>query len=178
MNEFSTYEFVVSQRSDGLLKAKKITAVCCYIAFGLLLFTLLFISKLFQLIALLPIAEWLLIFLTWRYLNVDFEYSMTSGVITFTKIYSNRTRRQILKLTIKDIKEIAPYTDEAITHLEALLLKDDHIHVSSMAAPDIYYAVFENDKDKLEVVYFEATAKALSIFKFYNSSTKIVAVSR
>ena len=112
-------------------------------------------------------------------LNVEYEYSMTSGVITFTKILGGRSRRQILELTIKEMKEIRPFEEGAKEHLETLGLKNDYVLVSDIDSPDVYYAVFENDKSELEVVYFEATKKALSIFKFYNpSSTKVIEVSK
>ena len=179
MHEFSTYEYVVAKKNDAASVIKKVLAILGYILAGLVIlvaFTLLHVP---QFIAFAPIAVLALWFFTWRYLNVEYEYSMTSGVITFTKILGGRSRRQILELTIKEMKEIRPFEDGAKEHLETLGLKNDYVLVSDIDSPDVYYAVFENDKSELEVVYFEATKKALSIFKFYNpSSTKVIEVSK
>jgi len=96
---------------------------------------------------------------------------------TFSRINGGMRRKKVLELTIKDMHEIAPYTDEAKAHLETLPLVKNHLFVSSMEADDIYYAVFENDGD-LQVVYFEATEKALHILRYYNMVTKMSKVSR
>lgn len=177
MNEFNTYEFVVAQKKEGKLRTKRILAIVGYVLFFILIFVLLSALKVMQLIALLPILEWMLVFFTWRYLSPEFEYSMTSGYITFTTVYGGRSKKKRLELCIKDLKEIAPYDDAACARLENAGLQKDYIFVSSLDAPDMYYAVFEQDGES-QVVYFEATKKALQIFRFYNPSTVVTPVSR
>ena len=49
--------------------------------------------------------------------------------------------------------------------------------MSSLDAPDMYYAVFDHDGED-QVVYFEATKKALQILRFYNPVTVVTEVSR
>ena len=102
---------------------------------------------------------------------------MTSGYMTFTVIYGGRSKKKKLEVCIKDMKEIAPYDEAACARLENRGLKKDYIFVSSLDAPDMYYAVFDQEGED-QVVYFEATKKALQILRFYNPVTVVTEVSR
>jgi hypothetical protein len=147
------------------------------VLFFLAIFTVLCVLHIPQFVAILPILEWVLIFFTWRYLSQEYEYSMTSGYMTFTVIYGGRSKKKKLEVCIKDMKEIAPYDEAACARLESRNLKKDYLFISSLDAPDMYYAVFDQDGED-QVVYFEATKKALQILRFYNPVTVVTEVSR
>lgn len=177
MNEFNTYEFVVARKKEGGYRAMRVLLMAGLILMFFVIFGVLCLTHLYPVIAVevmvyLPFAVF-----AWKLSSHEYEYSMTSGVMTFTVVYGNRFKKKKLELFIKDMKEIAPYTDEAKDHLETLPLKKDYVFVSSLAAPDMYYAVFNvNDED--QVVYFEATAQALKILRFYNSGTVVTPTTR
>jgi hypothetical protein len=177
MNEFNTYEIVVAQKKAGKVKGRRMLAVAGYVLFFLAIFTVLCVLHIPQFVAILPILEWVLIFFTWRYLSQEYEYSMTSGYMTFTVIYGGRSKKKKLEVCIKDMKEIAPYDEAACARLESRNLKKDYLFISSLDAPDMYYAVFDQDGED-QVVYFEATKKALQILRFYNPVTVVTEVSR
>ncbi len=176
MHESSTYEFVVAEKPEGL---RKLTKTLCRIAvlsipIG---FAILCLAVQLYPVVILPLSFLGVVLYFWKLFNVEFEYSLTSGMMTFSRINGGMRRKKLLELHIKELHEVAPYTDEAKAHLETLPLVKNHIYVSSMAADDIYYAVFEQDKE-LQVVYFEATEKALHILHYYNGTTKMSKVSR
>ncbi len=177
MNEFNTYEFVVAQKQEGKVKLFRILAVISYVLFFTAVAAALIILHLPWMVAVLPIVEWMLVFFTWRYLSVEYEYSMTSGTITFSYIYGGRSRKAALNATIKDFQEIAPLDDAAYARLEARGIQKEYRFVSSDSAPDVYYALLEEDGG-LSVVLFEATQKALGILRFYNPMTVVTKVSR
>ena len=169
MNEFNTYEFVVAQKREGKVQLFRILAVVSYVLF--------FCVVAPWMVAVLPIFEWILIFFTWRYQSVEFEYSMTSGNITFSYIYGGRSRKTALETAIKRFQEVAPLDDAALSRLEARDIQKEYRFISSDDAPDIYYALLEEDGE-LSVVLFEATQKALGILRFYNPMTVVTKVSR
>lgn len=177
MNEFSTYEFVVAQKHEGRTKLYRTLAIIGYILFFVAVAVALIAIHLPWMVAVLPIFEWMLIFFTWRYLSVEYEYSMTSGTVTFSYIYGGRSRKATLEMPIKDFQEIAPLDDAAYTRLEARQIGTEYRFISSDSAPDMYYALFE-ENGELSVVLFEATQKALSILRFYNPNTVVTKVSR
>lgn len=181
MNEFLTYEFVVSQKTAGKWLAARIGLIAFYCLYPLVVLFLGMKAQIIApLLAFVPLSLWLIIFITWRYVSVDYEYSVTSGTLTFTKVYGNRSRRKIFEMKLKDAVRIAP--------LEAPLEADratayaperEFVGVSSMSAPDIYIMLFELGNDKSSekrraIFYFEATAKMLSVCRFYNPSGTVL----
>ncbi len=185
MNEFSTYEFVVSQKIEGAWRAARIGMIALYVCFvlGCLLLGISF--NVLPPLALVPVFTWILIFCTWRYVSVDYEYSITSGELTFSKIFGNRSRRTQLKLMLRDAVRIAPLENEQeAARATAYKPEREFFAVSSMSAPDIYFILFEyataQGKEKQRaILYFEATQKALQVCRFYNpSGTVLTKVSR
>lgn len=176
MHESNTYEFVVAEKPEGLRKLKK--ALCRIAVLSVpIAFVILCMALQLYPVAILPLSFLGVVLYFWKLFNVEWEYSLTSGIMTFSRINGGMRRKKVLELHVKDFHEIAPYNDEAKAHLETLPLVKNHLFVSSMAAEDIYYAVFEEDGD-LQVIYFEATEKALHILRYYNGVTKISKVSR
>ena len=103
---------------------------------------------------------------------------MTSGQMTFTRIYGGMKRKKILDLTIKDFRECAPRTAESDAKLKARGdVAKTYSFSSHSTAVDQYYALFERD-GQLCVVYFEATEKTLKILRYYNPVTVVTKVSR
>ena len=176
MHESSTYEFVVEEKPEGFRKLKKTLGRIGVISVPVIFAIALCIMNM-PMVAILPLSFLGVILYFLKLFNVELEYSMTSGIMTFSRINGGMRRKKVLELTIKDMHEIAPYDEDARAHLETLPLVKNHLFVSHMSAPDIYYAVFEDDGD-LQVVYFQATAKALHILRYYNMVTKMSQVSR
>ncbi|MBE6555832.1 MAG: hypothetical protein E7663_06360 [Ruminococcaceae bacterium] len=177
MNEFSTYEYAVKQRIEGKWLVARIGLIFLYIAAGLSLLISGFVLKIIlPLLALAPIAICLLIFVTWRYVSVEYEYSITSGILTFTKIFGGRSRKRVLEVTLKDAVRIAPLDNGEETAKAAVWHPEREFSaISTLRAPDIYFMLFEvedrrNREKRRAVFYFEATARALQIIRFYNPS--------
>lgn len=176
MNESATFEFVVTEKPEGKRKAIVILART-----GLLTVIAAFVIAAlctFPALAILPLCLLGLVLFFWKIFNRECEYSMTSGIMTFSYIYGGGfTRRKVLELFIKDMREIAPVTDDTMPHLNAIGVAKDYRFVSSSYADDMYYAVFEKD-GQLCVVYFEATERALTILYYYNHATVKTVVTR
>ncbi len=176
MNESATFEFVVAEKPEGKRRLLVFLARMGIILFLIAFVVLCLALKLYP-VVILPLSFLGVFMFLWKYFNRECEYSMTSGIMTFSYIYGGRTRRKVLDLTIKDCKEIAPVTDDTMTHLNALGVEKDYRFVSSASADDMYYATFDQN-GKSCVVYFEATAKTLSILYYYNHATIKTNVSR
>ncbi len=176
MNESSTFEFVVAEKPEGKRRATVFFARAGILG-GIALFVLLCLYfKLFW-FAILPLTFLGVVMYFWKIFNREMEYSMTSGVMTFSYIYGGLRRKKVLELFIKDMREVKPVDDQTMAHLNALGVEKDYRFVSHSTADDMYYAVFEHD-GKLSVVYFEATNRALSILYYYNHSTVVTRVAR
>lgn len=185
MNEFSTYEYTVKQKNEGKWIARRVGLIFLYAAFVFAWVVMGLTTRiLVPLLALIPVTTGMLIFATWRYVSVEYEYSITSGVLTFTKVFGGRSRKKILEVALKDAILIAPLDDERARAAAERYHPEREFHaISSLSSPDVYFILFEyeNKKEKEKrrgILYFEATEKALSICRFYNKSATTVRETR
>ena len=167
------YEHIVKQKVEGNLLYKKICLILAYIV--------IFIMPLYIILTLCPVYLWvpfilviatvtvIAVLMTWKYTNVEFEYSIVGDTISFVSIYGKKSRKGKLTIALKDFSEIGKYTDAAEKHLEEVVIDRDHLFISHLMAEHLYYGLFNDDGDKC-IVYFEATDKAISLIKKYNPS--------
>ena len=169
MNDFNTYEYVVDQKLKGAQKLRKVGLVLFYIIFvvGWLIFG--FWSKMFPLLALCPVTLWMAVFFTWRYVQVEFEYSAVSGLVTFAAVYGNRSRKKLCEVKIKDCVTIAPANDKYL-HLVDRYAPVNALDCRSCEDAEDGYFMLAEINGKKTVIYFEATEKFLKICRFYNAA--------
>ncbi len=176
-NEFggNYVEYSVECKKDGKLKLRKLWLILAYVGF-VALYLLLFVvlTKIVPLVAILPLLLWILIFFTWRYTQVEYEYAIIQGAFNFSVIYGNRTRRDLLEVKIKDMTTIAPYEGEMIARTEAPDIKHTYNFTSSKDSPDAYAALWTTEEGEKCALLFEATNKTLKICKFYNNPVTTV----
>ena len=175
MSDFNTFEFVVDERPEGKRKALKFWGRFGLIAF-IAAWVIVSLCTIFYL-AVLPLAMLGVVLYFWKIFNCELEYSMTSGIMTFSRIYGGLKRKKVLELTIKDFREIAPRSAESDAKLKAQGVAKTYMFASHSTAEDQYYATFE-ENGSLCVVYFEATEKTLKILRYYNPVTVVTKVSR
>lgn len=185
MNEFSTYEYTVRQKTEGKWILFRIGMIFLYIAFVLAWVIMGITTRiLVPLLALIPVTTGILIFVTWRYVSVEYEYSITSGTFTFTKVFGGKSRKKVLEIPLRNAILIAPLDDERARATAENYRPEREFHaISSLASPDVYFILFEyeNKKEKEKrraILYFEATEKALQVCRFYNKSATTVRETR
>ena len=176
MNENNTYEFVVVEKAQGSRMLKKVLGRGALLTVIAVFVFACFAANL-PMLAILPLSLLGVVLYFWKMFNVELEYSMTSGYITFTRIYGGKIRKKVLDLVIKDMQAIAPVTENTTAELSAQGVEKTYMFASHASASDMYYAIFEQDGTKC-VVYFEVTQKALHIFRYYNMVTVMTDVSR
>ena len=93
-------EYIVKQRNEGLVLAKKIGAVCAYILlFALLCFLILALSpELFYIPFFLMSAALVavVVFVTWRFLCKEFEIVIGNGEMRISTIYARSLTRRLV----------------------------------------------------------------------------------
>ena len=173
MNEFANYfEYCFEAKNEGKLKFKRILLILAYILFPIILFSVLCMFKLYVLGCFIVLFTAIIWFFTWRYVQIEYEYQIVKGEMTFSKIYGRKSRREFLKVRIQDMSLIAPYKDEYKSRADAA--ENKYYAVSSMSSPDVYVGIFTDEKTKkTSAVFFEATAKMVKLAKFYNSSVTV-----
>lgn len=169
MADFEGYEIVVKPKKDYKNKLLRTGLKIMYVLFVLLCLTVAFFTGLVPLLALVPVFTWILIFYTWRYVNIEYEYYEESGVITFTKIYDNRARKKILDFPIRSAERIVPRGDA-----EKLVADfDPRREYDFTISPDdveAYTALFVNEEGEKVALSFTVSERLKKSLTFYNRS--------
>ena len=160
-------EYTVSQKAEGIWLLRRTLMILFYVAYGIAFFVLPTMGpvKIPMLVAFLPVTLWIVIFFTWRFVSVEHEYVVSSGVMTFTDVLGGRTRRVLFAVSVKDMTEIAPVPvgDCVPDGVKAVIdLR------GTKASPTGYCFKVQNEEGETFAVLFTATEKALKILRYYN----------
>ncbi len=117
-------------------------------------------------VVLIPVSLLVAVLLTWKYTNIEYEYSFTAGQLTFSKIYGKSKRRTLFEGDLKTLQSVVPYD-----RLKAELSKSDKV---IEAVPDIScenpcVCVFEEDDKKVYLV-IDCDGMSAKIFRFFTPS--------
>ena len=135
MSDFNTFEFVVDERPEGKRKLIKFLGRFVLLAFIGAFVAFTFIIRM-PMLAILPLCLLGLVLYFWKIFNCELEYSITSGIMTFSRIYGGMKRKKILEVTIKDFREIAPRTPESDAKLKAQGVSKTYMFSSHSTAID------------------------------------------
>ena len=162
-----SFECVVAEKRSARLKAKKAALVMLYVLWVAVCFLVGGSTRLLlPLLALVPISLWVLIFFTWRYTEVQYEYSFLAGEMTVARILGNRFRGELLKVRIKDIQSVMPYRAN-VDAVERFAAEESVFAASSVDADGLFVALWrDEDKNKSFCLYFEPDEKSLKILRY------------
>lgn len=179
MGDSSTGKFVNYGVREAHNKKNRLTKLL--LIFGYVLFSLLycctflgvfFSLKMPMMIAILPVLMWIIIFFTWRYTQIEYEYVIADGEMRMMKIYGGKSMRILCRTKVSAMNPIAPYSENYRYTIDKIPEENRIYGVSSMKSTDIYFGIF-NMSGKEYVLFFEATKKTLKIIKYYNSEVII-----
>jgi hypothetical protein len=175
MEDFNTYEYAAEQKNEGKFKTLRLLVILGYVLFAAA-YAVVFaaILKIPQVIAVLPIFIWMLVFFTWKYTKPDYRYVIERGDMVFTVVYGKKKKGAKPKTSFKvsSAVAIAPKAELADAIRE---FHPKHIYsaVPSVKSTDVYAALYENGAGERFVFYFVATAAALKLLRFLNSKTVV-----
>lgn len=166
------FEYAVAEAKSRSLLIKKIALIAAYVLWTVGLLVVGTIVKLIlPILCFIPLTVWIFVFLTWRYTQVEYEYSFFSGHLTVSKILGGRTRKELIGVQIRNIAAIFPYEDANLQRAENYAAETVVFAASSTDAPELYIALWQDkETGKRTMLCFEANEKAIKIMKYYNMS--------
>ncbi len=172
--DLTNYEYGVDKKREGKLKLLTYLLVAAYVAFVGGAFGILYAIRLIPVFAAVPFILLIIIFLTWRYVQVDNKYIMESGKIVFLKIYGAKTQREVTSLMIKAAVLIAPL-DKSLDEISEFNPEKVYDALPYIGCEDAYALLYINEKGKKSLLKLQATAQAVKIFRYYNDKTVVCA---
>lgn len=180
-------EHVVERKKEGLYRFKRAGIFAAWIIIPLfIVIACMALSSLDGLIFLrfsiflIPLFVWLglkLAPITLAYGSEAYEYSISSGEMTVSKIYGDRFRRDWVTLNLTKLEACAPYTPAYNSDAENGSFRQIYRAVSTMNAPNVYFAIFRDEQEKPCLLFFEATKKSLKMIKHYYPQTVMTNIS-
>lgn len=166
-------EYIIKQKSEGAALLKKIGVASSYVAVAVLLsiLNLSFAPKDLRLLffAIIAIIIGVAAFISWRFVCIEYEVIISGGELKITTIYGKSVSKTTLSKSINAFSEIGEYDESAYEEISKLSIQKDYVCISSLSAPTIYYAIFEEESER-RILYFDVTDKAIALLKKSNSS--------
>lgn len=165
------FEYTVAEGKSVALRLRKIALVGLYVLVGIgLLLLATALRYLVYLVAFVPIAIWILVFFTWRFTQVEYEYSFFAGKLTVSRILGGRSRKVLCEVLIRELAAVLPYEEEYRAKAEQFGAEKSIYAVSSLEAENLYLLLFAPEGEKRQLLCMELNEKALKILKYYNMS--------
>ena len=166
------FECVVAQKKTAALMAKKAALVIIYILWVVVWLVVGALTKLIAyLLALIPISLWVIIFFTWRYTKVQYEYSFFAGELTVSRILNDRFRKVLMTVQIRKMTAVLPVNSESKAEIERFGAEKTVFAASDESAEGLCVAMW-TDEDSGERIrlYFEPDEKSRKILRYYNAA--------
>ena len=113
----------------------------------------------------------MVIWLTWRYTQIEYEYSFFSGTLTVNRILGGRARKKMLEMRIQNFSAIFPADEAHQSKIEAFAANNTIFAASAADAENLWVALWDDaESGKHCALYFEPNEKAVKILKYYNAS--------
>ncbi len=160
-------EFSVKKSSCGSYRSARIAVIVGYILLIGGLCVLLAI-KFPMGIAIMPILGWMLVFFTWRYVSVEYKYTVDHATFTAVAVYGGKSERTLVKLAAKDIECVEPFDATLADMAGTVDLRP------FPDCPDSYMLMGVDGQGKKVCVLFEATNGILKALRFYNSKAVVM----
>ncbi len=171
MEGFNYFEYSTEQKCEGKWALYKILLILAYILFAAAYFTVIFITRMIPLGALIPFFIWILVFLTWRYISPDYKYTIEKGEFSFYIIYSekkDKNKKPKTSFKISDAVTIMP-RDGAENAVSDFSPEAIYTAVPSKSAADVYVALYRDKEGKRCALYFVSAPDTLRLIRIYNS---------
>ena len=165
------YEYVVSEKKSAALLFKRISLILVYVIWATAFLLVGVTTKLLvPLMALVPLTLWILVFLTWRFTQIEYELSFFSGVLTVSRIYGGRTRKKLEEITIRNLSGVYPCEEPYTDTINSFGFEKELFAAGDPASQNLWAALWKDEDGVKRVLWFEGNEKAIKIFRFYNSS--------
>ena len=164
------FEYTVAEANNKALKTKKALFLAGYVLYVLVVFAVLTSINPY-LISLVPVTLWMVIWLTWRFTQVEYEYSFFSGALTVSRVLGNRTRKKLLEIRIQNFSSVFAATEMNQSKIEAFASENTIFAASEAKAENLWVALWTDaESGKRMALYFEPNEKAIKILKYYNAA--------
>ena len=108
-----------------------------------------------------------LVWYLWRFVSVEFEYTILGGEISFEVIYGRRQRKPFYTAKLQSVEKIAPVNGKEIKANSFPGVTRELFCASTYSNPNTYYAIIQEEGGGKTLLFFEVSQKAEKALRFY-----------
>ena len=169
--EVNSYDFSVDKKKEGSYRLKRALMICAYVLYCLVFLILIIWTRIVPLGAIIPFTLYIIYLCTWRYVSIEYKYTVESGLFTLYTVYGARNKKKMCELRLKDASRILPVSEYA-DEIKAFGAKKIHDGRSSKDTSDDY-AILYYEGDQPAVIYVDAPEQSVKVFHYYNPDNTI-----
>lgn len=171
-NEFlpNYVEHIVPLQEKKMIRPKKIGIILLAVlmVLGVFAFILTYVHFA-HLGAVILILVAYVIWYLWRFVSVEFEYTIHQGEISFDIVYGRRQRKSYYSTPISRIEKICPLQDGKVPEKDLQGVGREVFCAAAKTNPNTRYAIVTGEDQTKTLLYFEVTQKAEKVLRFHNA---------
>lgn len=171
MENFDNFEYIIKPKPSAKNRLQKGLLITVYVLFVVSWLIFGLGTPFVALLALIPLTTWMLVFFTWRFVNVEYEYSASSGILTLSRIYGSSSRKRMLDFDLRKAQIVLPLSYE---NIEQKLNDFEPIYelffISHRESPNAHVVLYKNEDGENCALYLEILPELMRSFKLYNSA--------
>ncbi len=171
-NEFlpNYVEHIVPLQEKKLILPKKIGIIfaAIFLVFVVLALILTF-NAIAGLGAVLLILVAYVIWYLWRFVSIEFEYTVIQGELSFDIVYGRRQRKKYFSTPISKIEKFGKMENGEVPQADLQGVEREVFCAAKKTNPNTRYALLKDQDGKKVLLYFEITEKAEKVLRFHNS---------
>ena len=169
--EVNSYDFTVDKKVERSYKMKRALMICAYVLYCLVFLVVIIWTRIVPLGALIPFTLYIIYLCTWRYVSIEYKYTVESGLFTLYTVYGAKKKKKMCELRLKEASRILPvceYADE----IKSFGAKKVYDGRSSKDTSDDYAILF-SEGGTPAVVYVDAPEQSVKVFHYYNPDNTV-----
>ncbi len=174
METSSNYsEYLVAQKATGKTIVLRVLLLACYAAIIVGSVVMFSTSEALRGFIMAAPVLWFLIgvvvWFLWGFTAIEYEYAIVSGFFQLDTIHSRKSRKRICEAKISEMHFVAPVSEKnAAMRDESKYSKVIKACSSMNNNPNLFCLAYKDAKAGETLVYFDAVAKTLNSFVYYN----------
>ncbi len=169
MRDIQSCEQIVRKKTKGTLLLGKIALISLYSVFAAIGFIISVYAKSIAapLIILTVAFDAILIFFTWKYTCVEYEYSVLGGEFYLARIYGKASRKELYECSLSRATVIAPYNERHGDKAAKASPAKVYYAASEKHSENSWFIIFEDENSKSYAVLFEPEDRMLVTLRHY-----------
>lgn len=169
--EVNSYDYTVDKKKEGSYRLKRTLMIIAYSLYCLAFLVAIIWTRIIPLGALIPLTLYIIYLCTWRFVSIEYKYTVESGLLTLYTVYGSKSKKKMAEIRLKDAKHIVPVQTHShkIADFEPKQVYDGR---SSKDSAD-GYAILYYEGDVPAVIYLDAPEQSVKVLHYYNPDNTV-----